>query len=49
MLKAYLKAPMLRSDLCDYNHAYSDVEKEITVTGTADAKNKKLNLKNNAL
>ena len=43
------KTPMLRSDLCDYNHAYIVVTGKITVTNpNNNAYDKKLALKNNA-
>ena len=44
------KISMLKSDLCDYSHAYIVLKRRITVEGDNDVKtsNKKLTFKNNA-
>ena len=44
------KISMLKSDLCDYSHAYIVLKRRITVKGDNDVKtsNKKLTFKNNA-
>ena len=44
-----IKTPMLRSDLCDFSHAYVVVKGDITVTNPNNAKrNKSVTFKNNA-